>query len=268
MQEVTLVDIRAQPDIEPRPCLRCRGVSKTFGGVKALQNVSFDIHEGGVTSLIGPNGAGKTTLFNYITGFLPGGQGEVWFKSERIDGWRPHAIARSGLVRTFQSIRMFAGLTVLESVLVAQYGAGGAHGIRPLLRKVGWLTGRETGVIEAEETLEWLGLIDQRNKICTDLPLLAQRKLEVARAIACRPTLLLLDEPSAGATITESQELMHVVQRLAGAGTTIVVIEHNVPFVMALSNEIWVLNFGEVVAHGTPLEIRNNAIVQEIYLGA
>lgn len=255
-----------QPEQDPA-LLRCVNVTKSFGGVRALKGVNMEVPERQVVSLIGPNGAGKTTLFNYITGFLDG-EGEVWFRDQRIDGWKPNQIAQIGLIRTFQSIRMFAGLTVLESVLVAQYAARRMDGIRGRLRNVRWLTSREAGVKEAEEILTWLGLAHQRHRRCTDLPFLAQRKLEVARAIACHPSLLLLDEPSAGATRAESAEIMGVVARLAEVGTTILLIEHNVPFVMGLSSEIWVMNFGEIVAHGTPEEIRGNPVVREIYLGA
>jgi branched-chain amino acid transport system ATP-binding protein len=247
--------------------LRSANISKSFGGVHALDNVSFEVREGGITGLIGPNGAGKTTFFNCMTGFLEPDHGEVWFKGRRIDGVAPHRITRMGLVRTFQSIRMFAGLNVFESVLVAQHSARVGQGAR---RLSSWrrLLRNQADVDFAEEIIDLLGLVDVQNRRCTDLPLLSQRKVEVARAIACRPTMMLLDEPSAGSTVAESQELMHVIKRLGERSITLMVIEHNVPFVMGLCDEIIVLNFGKTVALGRPEEIADNDIVREIYLGA
>ena len=243
-----------------KPLLSCANVTKTFGGVRALTQVTLHVGQGDVISLIGPNGAGKTSLFNCLSGFVRPDEGEVWFAGRRIDGRSAHAIARAGLVRTFQSIRMFEDLTVAESILAAQYARRGSA------FKLIW---KSTGVgDELEQILRLLDIAHLRNTRCTDLPLLAQRKVEVARAVACEPSLLLLDEPSAGATAAESRELATVVERLRENGTTIFVIEHNVPFVMAISDEVWVMNFGEVVAHGAPATIRANQLVRDIYLGA
>jgi ABC-type branched-subunit amino acid transport system ATPase component len=254
----------AAKDEQTDALLWCAGLSKSFGGVRALRDVRLHVPSGQVVSLIGPNGAGKTSLFNCVSGFVAPDAGEVWFDGTRIDGRPAHAVARAGLVRTFQSIRMFSGLTVAESVLVAQYARGGEN---PRLRTLRPIWKRSRSVAEVEEILELLDLGESRNKQCTDLPLLGQRKVELARAIACRPSLLLLDEPSAGATSGESRELAAVVRKLRDGGMTIFVIEHNVPFVMSVSDLVWVMNFGEIVAHGTPDEVRTNEIVREIYLG-
>jgi branched-chain amino acid transport system ATP-binding protein len=226
-------------------------VSKSFGGVHALTAVSFGVAEGAVVALIGPNGAGKTTLFNAMTGFAPPDAGAVRFAGRRIDRLGPHRVARLGLVRTFQSIRMFRGLTVWESLLVSRSG-----GFRP---------GRARE--RAEAVLAELDLDALADRVCTDLPLLAQRKVEVARTLMTEPRMLLLDEPTAGATVAERQQLADLIATLRAGGTTVVVIEHNVPFVMAVSDRVVVLDFGEVVAEGTPAEVAADEVVQEVYLG-
>jgi ABC-type branched-subunit amino acid transport system ATPase component len=245
----------------------CTDVSIAFGGVQALKDVSLNVPRGQIVSLIGPNGAGKTTLFNCISGFLRPERGEIWFAGERIDGQPPHRIARRGLVRTFQSIRMFEDFTVLESVLAAQFarrdealrGWGG--------RSLEYLRRSSGSVDEARESLRLLGLEGVQDRRCTDLPLLGQRKVEVARAIARRPAMVLFDEPSAGATRSEAAELMKVIETLHDRQVTVFLIEHNVPFVMGVSESIWVMDFGEIVAQGTPAEIQSHDVVREIYLG-
>jgi branched-chain amino acid transport system ATP-binding protein len=247
--------------------LRCSGITKSFGGVQALKEVSFAVPKLSVIGLIGPNGAGKTTVFNCLTGFIQPDKGELWFKGRRVDGQSPNSIARMGLIRTFQSIRMFARLTVFESLLVAQFAAGRRTSERPRLRLREALFGDER-MQQVSEILDLLGLSSDRNRLCTELPLLSQRKVEVARALACQPTMLLLDEPSAGATLAESKELMAVIDVVHKKGITVLVIEHNVPFIMGTVDSVIVINFGETIAQGTPAEITDNEIVQEIYLGA
>lgn len=234
--------------IAPPPLLSVRSVSKSFGGVSANSDVSFDVAPGSVTALIGPNGAGKTTLFNAITGFGRPDSGQVLVNGTDVTRMAPHRIARLGVVRTFQSIRMLAGLSVYESLLVARQPARSR---------------RE----RAASVLSRLGLEPLADRPCASLPLLAQRKVEVARALMCEPRLVLLDEPTAGATVSERQELAELIGELGRDGTTVVVIEHNVPFVMAVSTQIVVLHFGRVVAKGTPSEVAGDPVVQEIYLG-
>lgn len=238
--------------------LSVRNVSKSFGGVAATTDVSFDVAAGTVTALIGPNGAGKTTLFNAMTGFGPPDSGTVHFAGQAVHRLAPHRVARLGMVRTFQSIRMLAGLTVYESLLVA----------RPAGRAGRGDGGARARAHRALDVLERLELVEVADRVCTSLPLLAQRKVELARAMMCEPALILLDEPSAGATVAEREQLASLIGQLRAAGTTVVVIEHNVPFVMAVSDQIVVLNFGVVVASGTPAAIAADAVVQEIYLGS
>lgn len=233
--------------------LAVRGVSKSFGGVSANSDISFEVAAGTVTALIGPNGAGKTTLFNAMTGFGPPDSGSVVFDGSEVHRLAPHRVARLGMVRTFQSIRMLGELTVYESLLVARPRTSKGVGPR---RKL------------AAEVLDRLDLVGVADRVCQGLPLLAQRKVEVARALMCEPKLVLLDEPTAGATIAEREQLAVLIAELRAAGTTVVVIEHNVPFVMQVSDQIVVLNFGAVVASGTPAEIAVDPIVQEIYLGS
>lgn len=230
------------------PVLSVRGVSKSFGGVTANVDVTFDVTPGSVTALIGPNGAGKTTLFNAMTGFGRADSGSVILAGRDVTRMPAHRIARLGMVRTFQNIRMFAELTVYESLLVARQPA-------------------RSRSARAEATLRRLGLQHVADRVCTTLPLLAQRKVEVARALMCEPKVILLDEPSAGATVSERNELANLVRDLRDTGTTVMVIEHNVPFVMAVSDRVVVLHFGRVVADGPPAEVASNPVVQEIYLG-
>ncbi len=233
--------------------LTIEGLTQHFGGVAALIDVSFTVNAHTVQALIGPNGAGKTTLFNAITGFLRPDSGRVHFKGRRIDRMAPQRIARLGMVRSFQSIRMFKGLTVYESLLVSWP------------REHRWSV--RTSQVKVGRVLERMRLADVADRICNDLPLLAQRRVEVARALMTDPTMILLDEPSAGATVPERHALVELIAELKAAGMTVMVIEHNVPFVMQVSDRIVVLDFGKKVAEGTPAEIVENTIVQEVYLG-
>jgi len=234
--------------------LAIEGLTQRFGGVAALTDVSFSVDARTVQALIGPNGAGKTTLFNAITGFLRPDSGRAYFKGRRIDGMAPQRIARLGMVRSFQSIRMFKGLTVYESLLVS----------RPRERR--WSVSASQAKVG--RMLERMRLADVADRVCSDLPLLAQRRVEVARALMTDPTMILLDEPSAGATVPERHALVELIAELKGAGTTVMVVEHNVPFVMQVSDRMVVLDFGKKVAEGTPAEIAENPIVREIYLGS
>jgi branched-chain amino acid transport system ATP-binding protein len=246
--------------------LTCTGVCKSFGGVVALKDVSLSVPSGEITGLIGPNGAGKTTLFNCMTGFLPPDSGEVLFENKRVHRMRPYKVARLGMVRTFQSIRMFEGLTVYECVRAARYNVYAASHLTSRLVKGAGGKRRDHDTISA--ILAWLGLHEVRNWKCTELPLLTQRKVELARAIACEPLLMLLDEPSAGATPSEREELAQVIGDLPSLGVTVLLIEHNVPFVASLCKSVITLNFGEVVAAGATADVLSSAVVQEVYLGS
>src|SRR2546428_678459 len=232
--------------------LTIEGLTQHFGDVAALTDVSFTVDAHTVQALIGPNGAGKTTLFNTITGSLRPDSSRVHLQGRRIDRMAPQRIARLGMVRSFQSIRMFKGLTVYESLLIS----------RPRERR--WSV--RASQAKVGRMLERMRLADVADRNCNDLPLLAQRRIEVARALMTDPTMILLDEPSAGATVPERRALVELIAELKAAGTTVMVIEHNVPFVMQVSDRMVVLDFGKKVAEGTPVEIAKNPIVQEIYL--
>jgi branched-chain amino acid transport system ATP-binding protein len=243
--------------------LRLEAVSKTFGGICALNGISLSVRSGGIVGIIGPNGAGKTTLFNVITGALPTDEGCIVVAGQSISGWPPHRIARTGVARTFQNIRLFAGMTVFEHLLVAQPHRSG------LLRRLLPTRSADPDAWRmAEEALVFFGLQDVRSNMARALPYGLQRKVEMARALTAGPKLLLLDEPVAGMNHDEAEELRHLLLRLNARGLTILLIEHDMPFVMNLCHELWVLDFGVLIAHGTPLEIRRNPKVLDAYLGS
>ena len=247
--------------------IECRSVSKRFGGLRALHDVSFDVPRGSIVGLIGPNGAGKTTLFNCISGFLRPDEGEVRLDGASLRHLSADRVARSGIVRTFQSVRMFPGFTVLESLLAAQYAGTRAGAVESVLRLPRHRREMRDMRERAEEALELLGLTHLASAPCDQQPLLAQRKIEIARAVVGRPRLLLLDEPSAGATPRESQDLADAIRHLNEQGTSVLVIEHNVPFITGLADWVQVLHFGEIVAECAPGDVAQHPVVSEIYLG-
>ena len=232
-------------------------VWKTFGGLVAVKDVSFKVAEGELLGIIGPNGAGKTTLYNVITGFYKPDRGRILFYGEDITGKPPHELAKKGLVRTFQLVKPFLGMTVLDNVLVSIYMR---HGI------VRGIDEREA-VEEAREKLEFVGLLHRENVLAEALPHGEKKRLEIARALAVNPKLLLLDEPVGGLTPTEIDEIVELIRRIHEGGITVIVIEHNMRMVMNLCRRIIVLNFGEILAEGTPEEIASNPEVIKAYLG-
>lgn len=257
---------QAQIESDAQPILACKDVEKRFDGVHALRGASLTVPVNGVHALIGPNGAGKTTLFNCITGLIGTDGGSIQFKGESIHSLPPHKIARLGIARTFQNIRTIENFTVLESVLFGQYVRSSQ---RPTHRwwRSEWIRQSSVGLDDVKNILNSLGLTEVSGKRCSDLTLLLQRKVEIARALASNPDLLLLDEPSAGATRPERQELSAAIDTLRERNITILLIEHDVPFVTGVSDTVTVLDFGKTIASGTPAEIRSNSEVQRIYMG-
>jgi branched-chain amino acid transport system ATP-binding protein len=232
--------------------LEVKKVSRFFGGLAAVRDVSFDLRQGEILGLIGPNGAGKTTLFNVINGFYAPSRGDVFFKGEKISGLKPYRICRLGIARTFQVVKPLQRMSVHENVIASAY-------LRAKDR-------RQAEEI-SNETIAFTGLDDDRNVISKGLPLGTRKRLEIARALATQPELLLLDESFAGLNPTELNASIEIIRKIKEKGITIMIIEHHMKVIMAISDRIVVLNYGEKIAEGTPQEIRNNALVVEAYLG-
>jgi branched-chain amino acid transport system ATP-binding protein len=249
------------------PALECRTVSKTFGGVRAIEEVSFAVPTGSLTALIGPNGAGKTTLFNAATNLFPPSSGEVLFFGKRAAGLSPHRIAADGIIRTFQTARVFPGMTTLENVMAGAH----LHVHRRTLAQMLWTPaarGEERRIADkAAALLDLMHLRDACDRPTTDLPIGAQKLVEIARALMAAPRLLLLDEPAAGLNDRETAELAALLRAICDAGTTIMVVEHNMSLVMGVADRVLVLDAGRLIAQGAPREIQDNPIVIEAYLG-
>ena len=247
--------------------LRLNNVSKRFGGLTVLQDVSFEVPEGRVFGLIGPNGAGKTTVFNLVTGLLAPSGGSIELQGQSLLGVAPHRITRRGIARTFQNIRVFKDMTLLDNVVVGMHAHLG-YGVPAWLFALPSFRAQEAQArAKARELLGWVGLGAKAGDIADNLSYGDQRKLELARALATEPKLLLLDEPVAGMNTGEKVELMGEISNIAKRGYTIFMIEHDMRFVMGLCEHIAVLNFGKIIAQGTPAQIQSNADVIEAYLG-
>ena len=250
------------------PILKTEKVTKHFGGLRALSEVSFDVFPGEILSVIGPNGAGKTTLLNVLTGFLESDQGSIQYKNKEIRALKPYSIASMGLLRTFQQNSLFLNLTVFQNVLT---------GFHCKMSKSSFLNSlfgtsvfkKEKGKYEHQthEILKKLNMSDQASSLATNLPYGDQRKLGIAIALAASPDVLMLDEPVCGMNPDESKRMMNTIKELRDAGMTILLVEHDMQVVMGISDRIIVLNQGEKIAEGNPSEISQNAVVVSVYLG-
>jgi len=248
--------------------LQTRNVTKRFGGLVAVNGFEIDVEEHSISSVIGPNGAGKTTFFNCITGFYAPTEGEIIFDGHYIQGLSTDRITHYGISRTYQNIRLFSKMTAIENILVGEHPHLKTFWFEALYKSKRFIKEEKEALDEAIRLLNFVGLNGLGDQLARNLPYGAQRRLEIARALASKPKLLLLDEPTAGMNPNESIELMHFIRRLRDEiGITILLIEHDMKVVMGISEKIWVMDFGEKIAEGTPLEIQRNQRVIEAYLG-
>jgi branched-chain amino acid transport system ATP-binding protein len=247
--------------------LQTRGLSKTFGGLKALQNIDLTVDANRIVSVIGPNGAGKTTFFNCLSGIYCPDGGEILLDGRNIAGRPPHQVCRMGMSRTFQNIRLFPEMTVLENVLVAQFQHRSISPLTLLLHSPHYRAREKECRDEALGFLDFVGLKKYADAVSNSLAYGQQRRLEIARALATKPRLLLLDEPAAGMNPQEAVEMVQLISRIRERGLAVLLIEHHMKVVMTISDEILVLDHGIPIAHGAPDQVRNDPAVIKAYLG-
>lgn len=234
------------------PILEIKNLTKVFGGLKAVNNVSFHVNQGEIMGLIGPNGSGKTTIFNCINNYYPITSGDVLFKGISIKGMKTHKICHLGIGRTFQVVKPLSRMTVLDNVTASAFC------------RIGNIKeARE----EALRVLEFCGLVDQKDKLAKSLPIGGRKRLEIARALATKPELLLLDETAAGLNPSELDQAIQLIQKIRDGGVTILIVEHIMKVIMTISDRVHAINFGQTIAEGTPEEVARNPAVIEAYLG-